>query len=150
MEERREARVTHADREERVDAPAEVVWDCFVGTRGEELAVGVYAESVTTEGQGVGMVRTSRLPGGGTIRERIEEFDPKALVCRYRVIERGPLPFANHRGTIEVTPLGPASCMVKLAADFEPEGMSEQESIALYLDNNRAGIAKLKRMLGVT
>lgn len=142
--------MTHVEIEERIEAPADDVWDCYVGSRGEELARGIYAESATTEGEGVGAVRTSvLLDGAGTIRERIVEFDTENYVCRYLVIERGPLPFADHQGLIQITPLGASACLLKLTADFTPDGMSEQESIDLYLQNNHGGIDKLKTMLGV-
>ena len=70
--------------------------------------------------------------------------------CSYSVIERGPLPFADYRGQIDVTADGPDACVLKLQADYSPDGMSEQESIDLYLQNNHAGIAKMKVLLGIS
>lgn len=142
--------MTHAEVEAVVDAAAEDVWDCFVGSRGEELAIGVYAESVSSTGKGVGMLRTSVLLGGiGVIRERIEEWDPERFVCAYRLVERGPMPFADHRGRITLTPLGPARCHVRLEADFRAVDMSEAEAVAMYQANNTAGIARMKQFLGI-
>lgn len=143
--------MTQVEIVERIEAPAEQVWDCYLGSRAEELAIGIYAESVSTEGQGAGAVRTSVLLGGtGTIRERIETFDPETFSCSYRVIDRGPLPFADYLGQIRITPEGVHACVLKLQAHFTPVGMSEQASIALYLQNNHAGIARMKSFLGVS
>lgn len=143
--------MTHVEIEERIQAPAEDVWDCYLGSRAEELAVGVYAERISTEGEGVGSVRTSiLLDGAGVIRERIDEFDAQNLHCGYSVIDPGPLPFSNYRGQIDVTRDGPGACILKLQADYSPPaGVSEQESIDLYLRNNHGGIAKLKALLGL-
>jgi len=143
--------MTHVEIEERINAPAEDVWDCYLGSRAEELAVGVYAESITTEGQGIGSVRTSILLNGeGVVKERIDEFDEQTLHCGYSVIDPGPMPFSNYRGQIDVTRDGPNACFLKLQADYlPPAGVTEQESIDLYLQNNKGGIAKLKVLLGL-
>lgn len=142
--------MTHVEIEERIEAPAEAVWDCFLGSRSHEMAIGVYAESIETEGEGEGAIRTSQLLGGvGEIRERIDVFDEENFLCRYSVIDRGPMPFADYRGQIRITPDGPGACIVNLQADYTPEGMSEQDSIDMYMANNHGGIAKMKELLGI-
>lgn len=142
--------MVHIAFEQNVNAPAAAVWDCYLGSRAEELAIGVYAESIVTEGSGVGSVRVSKLLGGaGTLRERIDDLDEKNFLCRYSVIDRGPMPFADYKGQVKITPTGPDSCILKLQADFVAVGVSEQQSIAMYLDNNLKGIAKMKMLLGV-
>ena len=142
--------MAHVEIEQRIEASAENVWDCYLGSRAEELAIGVYAESITTTGQGVGAVRTSVLLGGaGILRERIDVFDALSFVCRYSIIERGPLPFADYKGQISISPQGASACVLKLQADFTPVGLSEADSISLYLANNHAGIARMKLFLGI-
>ena len=142
--------MTHVEIEESVAAPGEDVWDCYLGSRAEELAIGIYAESIVTEGAGVGSVRISKLLGGaGEVRERLDMLDEENLICRYSVIERGPLPFADYKGEITIIREGPTACTIKLKADFTPVGMSEADSVALYMRNNHAGIAKMKKLLGI-
>lgn len=142
--------MTHVEIEERIEASAEAVWDCLLGSRSAELAIGIYAESVEIDGEGVGSIRTSQLLGGaGTIRERIDQLDEAGFLCRYSVVDRGPLPFADYRGQIKLIPEGADACVVKLEADFTPAGMSEQDSVDLYLSNNRGAIAKIREFLGL-
>lgn len=142
--------MTHVEIEERIEASAEAVWDCLLGSRSAELAIGIYAESVEIDGEGVGSIRTSQLLGGaGTIRERIDQLDEAGFLCRYSVVDRGPLPFADYRGQIKLTPEGADACVVKLEADFTPAGMSEQDSVDLYLSNNHGAIAKIREFLGL-
>lgn len=142
--------MVHIGFEQNVNAAAAEVWDCYMGSRALELATGVYAESITVEGEGVGSVRVSKLlGGGGTLRERLDALDEKNFHCKYSVIERGAMPFADYKGEIKVTPTGPNTCILRLQADFTAVGMGEQQCIALYLDNNLKGIAKMKAMLGL-
>ncbi len=142
--------MTHVEIEQRIEAAAELVWDCYLGSRSEELAIGVYAESIVIEGSGAGSVRVSQLLGGaGVIRERIDVLDDKNMVCHYSVIERGPLPYGDYRGQINVTPQGPDACILKLQADFTPIGMTEEESTELYMQNNLQGIARMKTLIGI-
>ena len=143
--------MTHIEIEQRINAPAAAVWDCYLGSRAEELAIGVYADRITTQGQGQGSVRTSQLLGGaGVIKERIDEFDEHNMLCRYSLIDRGPMPFADYTGTIKVTPDGDNTCILRLEADYTPVGMSEAESINLYRQNNLGGIAAMKTLLGIS
>jgi len=143
--------MTHVEIEERIGASAESVWDCFLGSRSKEMAIGVYAESIEIEGEGEGSIRTSQLLGGaGQIKERIDMLDEDNFVCHYSVIERGPMPFADYKGKIILTPDGADACIVKLQAEFTPVGVSEQDSIDMYMANNHGGIAKMKTMLGVS
>ncbi len=142
--------MTTAVIEERIEAAAEKVWNCYLGSDGKKMTIGVYAESVEEEGEGVGMVRTSvLLNGAGILKERIEEFDEERFYCRYSVIERGPMPFADHQGQITVTPDGPDACILKLQADFTPAGMPEQDCIDLYMKNNYGGIERMKEIIGI-
>ncbi len=142
--------MTHVEIEEKIAASAEDVWDCFLGSRAEELAIGVYAESIVTEGEGVGAVRVSTLLGGmGVIRERLDVLDPDRFFCRYSLIEPGPLPFSNYQGQITITALDDNNCILKLQADFVPRGVDEADSIAFYRQNNLKGISKMKSFLGI-
>ena len=137
--------MTNVKIEERINAPAKDVWECLFDP---ELVIGVYAETVDIKGSGEGAIRTSKLLGdNGTIVERIDVFDEQNWLCRYSVIDRGPMPFKDYTGLIKITPTGQNSCIVKLEGNFVAIGMSEQESIDLYMQNNHTALCKVKKML---
>src|SRR5690606_14095842 len=103
--------MVHVALEQSVNTSAENVWELYMGARALEIAIGVYAESAVTEGEGVGMVRiTKLLNGAGTIRERVDALDEKKFHCKYSVLERGPFPYSNYTGQLDITPTGPKSC----------------------------------------
>lgn len=138
----------HVEIDEPVAAPAEAVWDCYVGSRAEELVVSLFAERFAMEGEGPGAVRTTWLPDGSAIVERIESIDHDRLTCTYTVVDSGPFPFADYRGRIAIERDGADSCIVRLAADFTATGMTDEDAADQYRQHNLAGIAQIRELLG--
>ena len=142
--------MTHVEIEESIDAPAAAVWECFFSASADDIAIGAYAESVTTKGEGEGAIRTTvLLDGVGTVVERLDLVDEKRGICRYTVLERGPLPFDKYTGQISVTPVGAITCILKLQGDFVPIGLTEKECKDIYYRNNYGVVAKVREMLGL-
>jgi hypothetical protein len=133
----------------RVEAPADVVWNCFRGPDRNRLAIGTYAQAIQQEGEGVGSIKTTVLLGGGVIKERFESIDEKERHWTYRVIDNGPLPFTDYIGEVRITPCGPDACAVKFQATFTPLGTDEGDGVSIYKSNCLKGIARLKEILGL-
>jgi len=133
---------------ERVDAPASEVWRLFVTDRAEELVVSLFAKGLAMDETADGLVRTTFLPDGGVVRERLDFIDNENFTCRYTVVERGPLPYKSYRGGIRLEPLSDDACYVNLHSDFEPLGMGDEEAAAFYRKFNLDGVNKIRELLG--
>lgn len=143
--------MVHAQIEQRVEAAAELVWDCYVGGRAEDLVVGVFAERLETDGSGVGTVRTTYLrDDAGFIRERIELFDEENLTCAYVLLDAGPLPYATYQGKFRIERDGPDACIIHHQSEFTPIGMTDAEGTAFYKEFNLAGIDKIRELLAAS
>jgi len=132
---------------ERVNAPAAEVWRLFVSDRAEELVVSLFAEKLTMENTEAGLVRTTFLPDGAVVKERLDFLDEKNFVCRYTVIERGPLPYKSYRGGIRLEKDGENACVVNLHSEFEPLGMSDDDAAGFYRKFNLDGVNKIREIL---
>ena len=84
-----------------IQAPAAEVWAQLADFGG--IKAGGPIESVSVEGEGVGMVRTLVM-GGASVVERLEEHDAERLTFTYAIInEDSPLPFDNYSATVNLT-----------------------------------------------
>lgn len=133
---------------ERVNAPATEVWRLFVSDRAEELVVSLFAKAMTMKETDEGLVRTTILQDGAVVKERLDFLDERNFVCRYTVIERGPLPYKSYRGGIRLEPVGTDACVVNLHSEFEPLGMSDEDAAAFYRKFNLDGVNKIREILG--
>ena len=73
----------------------------------------------------MGATRTFELfesAGGGTVSERIEQFDDQAHYFSYRVFDIGPLPFVDYVGSIRLASAGSGRCVIIYRAEFMPFG----------------------------
>jgi len=120
----------------------------FVAARAEELVVSLFAKGLAMDETAEGLVRTTFLPDGGVVRERLDFLDNENFTCRYTVVERGPLPYKSYRGGIRLEPHGDDACFVNLHSDFEPIGMGEEEAAAFYRKFNLDGVNKIREILG--
>jgi hypothetical protein len=106
----------------RIGATADAVW-AVVGDLASLVPGGGMVERIDVDGEGAGAVRTFHLPGGATVVERIESHDPKARRYSYRILDFGPLPFADYAGAAEVSEDGPDACILAWSADTTPAGV---------------------------
>lgn len=106
----------------RIAAVADAVW-AVVGDLASLVPGGGMVARIDVDGEGAGALRTFHLPGGATIVERIESHDPAARLYSYRILDSGPLPFADYVGTAEVVPDGPDHCILAWSADAAPAGV---------------------------
>lgn len=130
---------------ERVEAGASAVWDLLSDFGGvTRYSEGI--ESCTVEGEGVGAVRTIRLPGGMTLQERLEAFDDAGRRLQYAIVA-GPLPMDNYLATIAVREDGDAS-VIDWSSTFDPKGLSEEQARGMVEGIYRGGIAGIRKTLG--
>ncbi len=134
---------------EYIDAPAAAVWELYVGDRAEELVVGLFAIRLTMEETKDGLVRTTYLPDGSVVRERLDYLDNDNFTCRYTVIEPGMLPYKSYCGGIRLDPLSENACTINLHSDFEPLGMLDVDAAAFYRKFNLDAVEKIRELLGV-
>jgi len=139
----------------RIAAPASVAWEVLGDFSLRELSTGICTR-VTVEGRGRGAVRTMYLEerfGGGCVRERLEFLDEDERCMTYRIIDSGPVPFADYVGSIRVTPAGPYACIAVMTSAFVPVGVTEDVARGLSVGNiehalENARAAAVRRVAG--
>ena len=110
-----------------ISAPADAVWAQLSDF--SSIKPGGPVETVSYEGEGVGMVRTIGM-GGGSVVERLEAHDDASRTFTYAIInEDGPLPFSNYSATVSITDNGDGTSTVDWTGTFEPRGVEEQQAI---------------------
>ncbi len=130
---------------ERIEAKAEAVWDLFRDFGGvARFNEGL--ERCELDGEGIGAVRTLTLPGGVTLRERLEALDDAARRLQYSILD-GPIPVRDYLSTVEVHADG-EGCQVDWSSHFEPVGMPDAQARELIEGVYRGGLAGIRRALG--
>jgi hypothetical protein len=130
-----------------VRAAADKVWKTISDFNGLPKFVAAITHS-STEGSGVGAVRTLTLAGGGApIVEKLESWDPKTRTLSYSIV-KGPLPLEKYLSTMEVRDLGKDKCELKWSSTFESKGVSEAEAKKIVEGFYSAGFEGLKKLYG--
>ena len=133
---------------EPVAAPAGKVWE-FLGDFGGVMKWGGgMLQSCTVEGSGVGAVRTIGLPGGASIQERCEGYDPAGRALTYAIIGKSPLPLRDYLSTCRVVETGTNACRVDWNGRFEPDGVPEEQAQNMVRGIYTGGIAAVRKLLG--
>ena len=136
----------HVKVSERIEAPAERVWELFRDFGGiQRFTPGL--EKVEVSGSGIGAVRTISVPGGVKLQERLEAFDDHGRKLQYAIVG-GPIPVTSYLATIAVHDEGQA-CRIDWSSQFEPQGISEAQARGMIEGVYRGGIAGVKKALGV-
>ncbi len=135
--------------ERELDASADAVWALLSKFGGiAEWNAGM--ESCTTEGEGVGAVRTITMPGGLQIQERLESHDEAARTYSYAIIGEGPLPFTDYLSTVTVAEAGDGACRVTWRGQFQPKGDDESGPAGIIHGIYSGGLAAAGKHLGVS
>lgn len=133
-----------------IEASASKVWQVLLGAEREKFITTVFAEKVEFDGHGEGQVATYTLKNGaGIVREQIEYLDNDQRCVKYRVIDRGPLPYEDYQGELNVTENGSDACDISIRVTYIPVGMKEKDSNQFWLDQNNGFMLGLKTYLGV-
>ncbi len=129
-----------------IQAPAGQVWAQLADFGG--IKAGGPIESVSVEGEGVGMIRTIVM-GGANVVERLEEHDAERLTFTYAIInEDCPLPFDNYSATVNLTDNGDGSTTVDWTGTFDARG-DEAQAINTATGIYAGAIKGAKIALGV-
>jgi len=87
------------------------------------------------------------LRSGGVVRERMESLDHAERCMKYRVLDAGPLPYANYRGEARVQPCGTDACVVSFQCSFIPVDASEHDARQHWLDHNHKVLETLREFV---
>lgn len=130
----------------RIPVPADLAWRVLGDFSLSRLSAGI-CKFVTVEGDGVGMVRTMHLVddwGGGYVRERLEELSLADRYMSYRLVDSGPVPFADYIGSIRVNPAGPDACVAVMTSRFVPVEISEDTARKMSEGNIEKALANAR------
>ena len=109
-----------------INAKADAVWEQLGDFAG--IKVGGPIQSVSYEGEGVGMLRTLGMNGAQVV-ERLEAHDATARSFTYAIInEDSPLPFSNYSATVNIADNGDDTCTVDWTGTFEARGVDEEQA----------------------
>jgi hypothetical protein len=139
--------MVHADLAMRFNAPADRVWTVLTGPEMVPLLLESYAEKVEFESTGTRPVFVTTLRSGGVIRERLELVDQEERHLQYRVLDAGPLPYANYTGEGRVQPCGDKACVLSFQCRFIAVEVSEAEALDHWTEHNRHVMATLRKFV---
>src|SRR3974390_1202207 len=74
-----------------------------------------------------GKQRTLSIKGGGELFEALVNFDAANRTYTYTILSAGPLPVANYRSTISVSP-DPKGSAVKWVGTYDAKGASDADA----------------------
>jgi len=131
---------------DRIAASPDAVWELLRDFGGiQKFSAGI--EACTVEGEGVGAVRTIRMPGGLALRERLEAFDDAGRSLSYAILGETPLPFTDYLSTIRLSEDGDG-CGIEWSSTFEPKAAAEAKARSIIESIYTGGIRGLKKALG--
>lgn len=102
-------------------------------------------ESVTVEGEGLGAIRTIKIPGGVSLQEKLEAFDDPGRSFSYSFTGKLVLPLEDYLASMTVVPVDDARCEVHWSSTFGPGPFTEEQAEATVVGIYRAGFDALKK-----
>lgn len=139
--------MVQADLAIRFDVPAERLWGVINGAEIVPVLLESYAAKVELDASGAQPILITTLRSGEVIRERIDSVDHEERSLKYRVLDAGPLPYANYRGEARVQPCGDKACVLSFQCSFIAVGVSEVEARDHWVEHNRDVAETLRRFL---
>ena len=107
-----------------------------------------------SSGAGIGAVRTMYIAGtwgdgytGGAevyVKERLESYDENERCMTYRLVDAGPLPFADYLGSARLVCAGPDRCIAVMTSAFVPVEMDDEAAAALSRGSIDLALANLR------
>ncbi len=130
---------------------AERVWS-VVGDFGHPKLGEGFVDRVETVGTGIGMERIFYLPdilGGGSVRERLDHYDPRLMTYGYSITDNGPLPWTGYEGVITIIPSGPVKSSLQVVIKLHPVTASAEECKAISVSNMKKLFENIEQILAV-
>lgn len=113
-----------------LDFPADAVWDLIAGFNTlADYHAAVPESRLSTDGS-VRYLTISEDAGGGTVVERLMQFDHEAMTFSYKIIGliESPMPFRNYQAWVKLEPTGNNSCKLYWSSSFNVEGATKEEA----------------------
>lgn len=130
--------------------PAEKVWDLIAGFDTLQNYHEAVPESRLEKGGVVRYLTISEEAGGGTVVERLVNFDDEAMTFSYKIIELidSPMPFREYQAWVRLQSTGPNSCILRWQSRFNTEGSTKEEAEQLARDIYQGCYDGIERVLG--
>jgi hypothetical protein len=129
-------------------ASAHQVWTLISDFGGfAEMLVASRDGTVQVSGTAIGMTRTVTI-GDDHLIERLEDFDDINWRTGYSMLATGPLPIADYRATISLSPLAGDRCALDWVGSFVPDGASETEAADAVRTVYVEGIELMRQRFG--
>ena len=93
------------------------------------------------EGEGIGCLRTLTIRDGAVIVDRLEAQTEFSYT--YSIVS-SPLPFKSYQATMAVEAINDSSSKFTWSGEFEPQGISDEESIKFATNMYQMGIGLMK------
>jgi mxaD protein len=139
-----------------IAAPADKVWEASKNFNGLNTWHPALASDEIVGGTNntAGAVRLLTLKGGGTIKEKLLQFDEAGHRFRYSIVE-GVLPVSHYTSTFVVTSLGKNKTLVtwsgrfkrKNPADNPPDSESDKAATDAISGVYQSGLDNLKKVV---
>lgn len=108
-----------------INGSAQKVWDVVSNFSELDQFVEAVADC-TTEGSGLGAVRTLTLADGGKVMEKLESLDLEQHLLTYSIVE-SPMPIQNYTGTMQVDELEGGRSKFSWSSTFEAADGTEDD-----------------------
>jgi hypothetical protein len=138
--------ILNFEHSETVEASAAETWRVMRDFAAIERA-GI-AERVEMMGDGVGSSRHLQMAGGAAVVERLETRDDDGLTLTYVMTNRGPMPLERYQASLQITG-NEQDCKVTFTAEYEPDGIAEENANRMLGNVYRALISTARTDLGV-
>jgi carbon monoxide dehydrogenase subunit G len=133
---------------ETLGVSADTVWDLLRDFGGIRRWNRNGIEAVSVEGEGIGAIRTIRIPGGVELQEKLEAYDESGRSFSYSFTGEKVIPLEDYLASMTVVPTSDSECRVDWESEFGPGGMTVEAAGELIEGIYRAGFSALKETTG--
>ena len=112
------------------ELPAAAVWDLIAGFNTLPDYHASVPASRLSKGGAVRYLTISEEAGGGTVVERLVNYDDDAMTFSYKIIELidSPMPFRDYQAWVRLESTGGHACTLYWNSSFNVEGSSKEEA----------------------
>lgn len=123
-----------------IPVSADDIWQLAGGFNALPDWLPLIAKSESGEG---GRVRHLTTQDGTQIIERLRSFDDQGRTYSYSIVE-GPFPVTDYLATLKVVADGDQAARVEWSGTFTPQGISDAQAEAIFLEVYESGLQALK------
>ncbi len=126
------------------DLHEDSLWDLIGEFGNMSKWTGLPASTCVQQGSGAGALRTLTLADGSTIIDRLEAQTERSYSYSIVNIDDAPLPYSSYRATMKVERVSDTSSKLIWSGDFDPDGISDDEAVAVARRMYTMGIDMMK------